>query len=88
VGLPRLGVGDVGISEPGAAVSEESASTGSLEAVAQPTTILSTLDLTVSIAKDEYAEHLSSLQARLNLLEFSGHLDMQWSGKEYKPFRE
>jgi len=25
---------------------------------------------------------------RLNMLEFSGHLDMQWSGREYKPFRE
>ena len=25
---------------------------------------------------------------RLNMLEFSSHLDMQWSGKEYKPFRE
>ncbi|MFH1519831.1 MAG: hypothetical protein ABIE75_04585 [Candidatus Omnitrophota bacterium] len=25
---------------------------------------------------------------RLNMLEFSGHLDMQWSGIEYKPFRE
>ncbi|MCF7908396.1 MAG: hypothetical protein K9L86_05965 [Candidatus Omnitrophica bacterium] len=25
---------------------------------------------------------------RLNMLEFSGHLGMQWSGKEYKPFRE
>ena len=25
---------------------------------------------------------------RLNMLEFSGHLDMQWSGKEYKPFKE
>ncbi len=25
---------------------------------------------------------------RLNMLEFSGHLDMQWSGKEYRPFKE
>lgn len=25
---------------------------------------------------------------RLNMLEFSGHLDMEWSGKEYKPFKE
>jgi len=25
---------------------------------------------------------------RLNLLEFSGHLGMQWSGKEYSPFKE
>jgi V/A-type H+-transporting ATPase subunit I len=25
---------------------------------------------------------------RLNMLEFSGHLDMQWSGEEYKPFKE
>ncbi len=25
---------------------------------------------------------------RLNLLEFSGHLDMEWSGVEYNPFRE
>ncbi len=25
---------------------------------------------------------------RLNMLEFSGHLDMQWSGIEYKPFSE
>lgn len=25
---------------------------------------------------------------RLNMLEFSGHLGMQWSGKEYKPFSE
>lgn len=25
---------------------------------------------------------------RLNMLEFSGHLDMQWSGKKYDPFRE
>ena len=25
---------------------------------------------------------------RLNLLEFSGQLGMQWSGKEYKPFKE
>ena len=25
---------------------------------------------------------------RLNMLEFSSHLDMQWSGKEYKPFKE
>lgn len=25
---------------------------------------------------------------RLNMLEFSGHLNMQWSGKEYKPFKE
>jgi len=25
---------------------------------------------------------------RLNMLEFSGHLSMQWSGKEYRPFRE
>ncbi|MDD5070250.1 MAG: hypothetical protein PHV17_05920 [Candidatus Omnitrophica bacterium] len=25
---------------------------------------------------------------RLNMLEFSGHLDMQWSGKKYKPFKE
>ncbi len=25
---------------------------------------------------------------RLNMLEFSGHLGMQWSGKEYQPFRE
>ena len=24
---------------------------------------------------------------RLNMLEFSGHLDMQWSGHEYKPFK-
>lgn len=24
---------------------------------------------------------------RLNMLEFSGHLSMQWSGKEYRPFR-
>ncbi|MBD3426922.1 MAG: hypothetical protein GF409_06805 [Candidatus Omnitrophica bacterium] len=25
---------------------------------------------------------------RLNMLEFSSHLDMQWSGKKYDPFRE
>jgi len=25
---------------------------------------------------------------RLNMLEFSGHLEMQWSGIEYKPFKE
>ena len=25
---------------------------------------------------------------RLNMLEFSGHLGMQWSGKKYEPFRE
>ena len=25
---------------------------------------------------------------RLNMLEFSGHLNMQWSGKEYRPFKE
>jgi V/A-type H+-transporting ATPase subunit I len=25
---------------------------------------------------------------RLNMLEFSGHLNMQWAGKEYKPFKE
>ena len=25
---------------------------------------------------------------RLNMLEFSGHLNMQWSGKEYQPFKE
>ena len=25
---------------------------------------------------------------RLNLLEFSGHLGIEWSGKEYKPFKE
>ncbi len=25
---------------------------------------------------------------RLNMLEFSGHLGMQWSGKEYAPFKE
>jgi V/A-type H+-transporting ATPase subunit I len=25
---------------------------------------------------------------RLNMLEFSSHLGMQWSGIEYKPFRE
>jgi len=25
---------------------------------------------------------------RLNMLEFSGHLNMQWSGREYKPFKE
>ena len=25
---------------------------------------------------------------RLNMLEFSGHLDMEWAGKEYKPFCE
>jgi len=25
---------------------------------------------------------------RLNMLEFSGHLGMQWSGKQYDPFRE
>ncbi|MDP8258399.1 MAG: hypothetical protein P9L90_03130 [Candidatus Aadella gelida] len=25
---------------------------------------------------------------RLNMLEFSGHMGMQWSGKKYKPFRE
>ena len=25
---------------------------------------------------------------RLNMLEFSGHLDMQWSGQEYRPFSE
>ena len=25
---------------------------------------------------------------RLNMLEFSGHMDMEWSGKEYKPFKE
>ena len=24
---------------------------------------------------------------RLNMLEFSGHLNMQWSGKIYKPFK-
>ena len=25
---------------------------------------------------------------RLNMLEFSGHLDMEWSGREYEPFKE
>ncbi|HDZ76621.1 MAG TPA: hypothetical protein ENH41_00870 [Candidatus Omnitrophica bacterium] len=25
---------------------------------------------------------------RLNMLEFSGHLNMEWSGKEYRPFKE
>lgn len=25
---------------------------------------------------------------RLNMLEFSSHLDIQWSGREYRPFRE
>jgi V/A-type H+-transporting ATPase subunit I len=25
---------------------------------------------------------------RLNMLEFSGQLGMQWSGKKYEPFRE
>ena len=25
---------------------------------------------------------------RLNMLEFSGHLDMEWSGNKYKPFKE
>lgn len=25
---------------------------------------------------------------RLNLLEFSGHLDMEWSGFNYNPFRK
>jgi len=25
---------------------------------------------------------------RLNMLEFSGHLGQEWSGKEYKPFKE
>jgi len=25
---------------------------------------------------------------RLNMLEFSGHLGMEWSGKPYKPFKE
>jgi len=25
---------------------------------------------------------------RLNMLEFSGHVDMQWSGKEYKPLKD
>ena len=25
---------------------------------------------------------------RLNLLEFSSHLGLQWSGREYRPFRE
>lgn len=25
---------------------------------------------------------------RLNMLEFSGHLGMQWSGKQYEPFKE
>jgi len=25
---------------------------------------------------------------RLNMLEFSGHLDMEWTGHEYKPFQE
>lgn len=25
---------------------------------------------------------------RLNMLEFSGHLNMQWAGKNYRPFRE
>jgi len=25
---------------------------------------------------------------RLNMLEFSGHLDMEWSGIKYEPFRE
>ena len=25
---------------------------------------------------------------RLNMLEFSGHLNMQWSGKQYEPFKE
>ncbi|MCK4447359.1 MAG: V-type ATP synthase subunit I, partial [Candidatus Marinimicrobia bacterium] len=25
---------------------------------------------------------------RLNMLEFSGHLGLEWSGKEYKPFKE
>ncbi|MFH1569084.1 MAG: V-type ATP synthase subunit I, partial [Gemmatimonadota bacterium] len=24
---------------------------------------------------------------RLNMLEFSGHLGMQWSGRPYKPFK-
>jgi V/A-type H+-transporting ATPase subunit I len=24
---------------------------------------------------------------RLNLLEYSGHLKMEWSGREYSPFR-
>jgi V/A-type H+-transporting ATPase subunit I len=25
---------------------------------------------------------------RLNVLEFSGHLDMEWSGTEYAPFKQ
>ena len=25
---------------------------------------------------------------RLNMLEFSGHMNMQWSGQEYLPFKE
>ena len=25
---------------------------------------------------------------RLNMLEFSGHLNMQWSGKAYAPFKD
>ena len=25
---------------------------------------------------------------RLNMLEFSGHLNMQWAGKKYEPFKE
>jgi V/A-type H+-transporting ATPase subunit I len=25
---------------------------------------------------------------RLNMLEFSGHLGMEWTGKPYKPFKE
>lgn len=25
---------------------------------------------------------------RLNMLEFSGHLDMEWAGREYEPFKE
>ena len=25
---------------------------------------------------------------RLNMLEFSGHLGMEWSGRPYKPFKE
>jgi len=25
---------------------------------------------------------------RLNMLEFSGHLGMQWTGQKYEPFRE
>jgi V/A-type H+-transporting ATPase subunit I len=25
---------------------------------------------------------------RLNMLEFSGHVGVQWTGKPYKPFKE